>query len=121
MDEILRRQFIEAGVDVDKALACFMGKQELLVRFLRQFLSDENYNNMIACVEEEDYEGAFRAAHNLKGLCGSLFLVSLQQVVSEQTELFRAEKWEEAKEMMQQVTEVYDDTVRKLTSLLQGC
>ncbi len=121
MEEGLRKQFIEAGVDVDNALAHFMGRQELLFRFLKQFLSDENYNNMAVCMEKEDYEGAFRAAHNLKGICANLSLVKLQGVINEQTELLRAKKWKEAREKMGHITEAYNAVIRQLTSILQGC
>lgn len=118
MDEELRQQFIDAGVDVDSGLERFMGNKDLLLRFLRKFPGDDNYHNIVSGLESGDYETAFRAAHTLKGLCGNLSLMKLQAVVSEETELLRAEKWEEAKAFLPQVTEVYENTLEKLTPLL---
>ena len=118
MDEKLRQQLIDAGVDVDSGMERFMGNKDLLMRFLRKFPGDDNYKNIISGLESGDYETAFRAAHTLKGLCGNLSLTKLQEIVSEQTELLRAEKWEEAKALMPQVTEVYNTTSEKLAPLL---
>ena len=118
MDEELRRQLIDAGVDVDSGMERFMGNKDLLMRFLRKFPGDNNYRDIVSSLESGDYETAFRAAHTLKGLCGNLSLTKLQEIVSEQTELLRAEKWEEAKAMMPQVTEVYNTTIEKLAPLL---
>ena len=118
MDEKLRQQLIDAGVDVDSGMERFMGNKDLLMRFLRKFPGDDNYRNIISGLESGDYETAFRAAHTLKGLCGNLSLTKLQGIVSEQTELLRAEKWEEAKALMPQVTEVYNTTIEKLAPLL---
>lgn len=118
MDEELRQQLIDAGVDVDSGMERFMGNKDLLMRFLRKFPGDDNYHNILSGLESGDYETAFRAAHTLKGLCGNLSLTKLQEVVSEETELLRAEKWEEAKALMPQVTEVYENTLEKLAPLL---
>lgn len=118
MEEGLRQQLLEAGVDVDRGMERFMGNQELLLRFLRKFPGDNNYRDIVSSLESGDYETAFRAAHTLKGLCGNLSLTKLQEIVSEQTELLRAEKWDEAKALMPRVTEVYQDTLEKLAPLL---
>lgn len=118
MDEELRQKLIEAGVDVDSGMERFMGNKDLLMRFLRKFPGDDNYHNIVSGLDSGDYETAFRAAHTLKGLCGNLSLTKLQEVVSEETELLRAEKWEEAKAFLPQVTEVYENTLKKLTPLL---
>ncbi len=118
MDEELRQQLIDAGVDVDSGMARFMGNKDLLMRFLRKFPGDDNYHNIVSGLESGDYETAFRAAHTLKGLCGNLSLTKLQKIVSEETELLRAEKWEEAKAFLPQVTEEYETTIEKLTPLL---
>mgnify|MGYP000845295471 CR=1 FL=1 len=42
MDNEIRTEFIEAGVDVDEALHRFMNKDELFVRFMREYLDDNN-------------------------------------------------------------------------------
>lgn len=118
MDENLKQQFIEAGVDVDSAMERFMGNQELLLRFLRKFPADDNYSKIVSGIESGDYEAAFRAAHTLKGLCGNLSLSKLQAIVSEQTELLRSKKWEEATAMMPRVTEAYEKTLERLSPLL---
>ena len=49
-------------------------KDERILKYLRLFPADENCDNCFAALDAEDYDTAFRCAHNLKGMCLNLGL-----------------------------------------------
>ncbi len=117
MDENLRLQLIEAGVDVDSVMERFMGNVSMLERFLKKFLDDKNYQKILASIEEKNVEDAFAAAHTLKGVCSNLSITELQDIVSRQTECFRAGNLEEGAAIMPEVTEEYE----RVTAAIRSC
>jgi HPt (histidine-containing phosphotransfer) domain-containing protein len=118
LDEAFIQKLKNADVDVESVEKRFMGKQDLVLRFMKRFPEDENYRLLVASMEEGAYDEAFRACHTLKGLCANLSLTKLEPVVSRQTELLRAEKWEEAKAAMPEVIQAYETALEKLAPIL---
>jgi HPt (histidine-containing phosphotransfer) domain-containing protein len=114
MDETLRLALVEAGVNVDTAMERFMNNTALLERFLRKFYTDQNYPKLKEALGNNDTQEAFSAAHTLKGVSGNLSLDTMYEVVSEITELLRAEDIEGAKEFFPRVTEIYERTLEGL-------
>ena len=80
-----------AGIQADEALERLMGSEALLERFLKKFLQDKSYEELVSAIEGQELERAFRAAHTLKGVCGNLSLNRLGDLVKEQVELLRVE------------------------------
>ena len=78
-----------AGIQADEALERLMGSEALLERFLKKFLQDKSYEELVSAIEGQELERAFRAAHTLKGVCGNLSLNRLGDLVKEQVELLR--------------------------------
>ena len=62
------------GVDVNAALVRLNGQHDLLVRLLRVFAQEHGTTTaeIAAAIGKEDYEGALRIVHNLKGVAGTL-------------------------------------------------
>jgi len=85
-----REDFISNGIDYDSAMNLFMGKQEILEKFLKKFLNDASYEQLKTAIANEDCDAAFKAAHTLKGVAGNLSMKELAKVVSDMTEEFRA-------------------------------
>ena len=85
-----REDFISNEIDYDSAMNLFMGKQEILERFLKKFLNDVSYEQLKAAIDNKDCEAAFKAAHTLKGVAGNLSMKKLAKTVSDMTEEFRA-------------------------------
>ena len=65
--------------------------EKLVERFLAKFPDDGSFSNLCAAMESGDCDRAFRAAHTLKGVCGSLSLERLFSSASRLTELLRPE------------------------------
>lgn len=80
----------EAGVDVDGAVARFMGNWSLFYRFLRKFPEEWNPAQVRALLEQKDEEGFHRALHTVKGMAGSLGAASVFQATEETLAELRA-------------------------------
>lgn len=61
----------------------------MVKKFLHKFAGDPFYACLMHAVENEDAEGAFRAAHTLKGTAANLGLKGLYIAASELTEQLR--------------------------------
>lgn len=117
MEETRKEKLLEAGVDIDTAMERFMGREDLLVRFLKKFHEDGNYEALKTSVAEKRYEDAFKAAHALKGLCGNLSLTSLFNSVHEEVEFLRGGQHEEAEKMLPGIVAEYERVVAILDEL----
>jgi PAS domain S-box-containing protein len=62
------------GVDVGAALVRLNGQHDLLVRLLRVFAQEhgKTTSDIAGAIAREDFDGALRVVHNLKGVAGTL-------------------------------------------------
>ncbi len=102
------------GSDGDKVLARFMGKEAMVVRFLKKFLDDRNFEEGKQAIEEKDYKKLETAAHTLKGICGNLGLERLYGLSADVVAEVRAGKGEEAEKKYGELEEEY----KKITALI---
>ncbi len=86
-------------------------------RFINMFLKDENYQALKDAMEADDTEGAFKAAHNLKGVTANLAFEKLSKLSTEITESLRSGDMEDAKVKMPEITECYEQ-IKKLAGEL---
>ena len=70
------------GCDIPSALERFDGDEELYVECLEIFANDKNFEDLPQKLQEKDYEGAFNAAHSLKGVAANLSLGPLLEAIS---------------------------------------
>lgn len=117
MEDLVRQKILDAGVNIDTVMERFMHNEQLLLRFLKKFPQDPNYETLLAAIGEKRYEDAFRAAHTLKGVCGNLSLESLFKNVCEVVELLRSGKGEEAEAELPKLKAEYERVVNILNSL----
>ena len=90
MTEESKRRLVEAGIDVDDALARLMQNEGLLMRLLRAFLQDANFAQLQEALAKGDVSGAFTVAHTLKGVAGNLSLKRLYETLTPMVEELRA-------------------------------
>lgn len=113
MEQELKEQLKNAGVDVDTGLKRFMNNEALYMKFLNKFLNEPTYEQLRECIQNEDYPEAFRQAHTLKGVSANLSMTLLAEDVSRLVELLRncenpsEEVAAQAKELMNEITEKY--------------
>jgi len=114
---MVREDFIANGIDYDAAMTLFMGKQEILERFLKKFLNDASYEQLKNAIEAHDCEAAFKAAHTLKGVAGNLSMKTFAKTVSDMTEEFRAGNFEGGIVYVDQLDEQYKATIDFISQL----
>ncbi len=106
-----------AGIDVDGVLQRFMGSEKLMEKFLRRFADDVTFGQLRDCIAAGDCDGAFRAAHTLKGVAGNLGMTELFQGVSVMTEKFRAQDMTGAQEDLSLLQAAYDKVMEAVKNL----
>ncbi len=93
--------------------------ERLVARFVCRFPEDRSYEQLVTCMKEGDREGAFRAAHTLKGVCQNLGLGQLKVSVELLTELLRPATEGisgHAAEVFQMVQENYRSTLNTINA-----
>lgn len=108
----------EFGVDVDGAVARFVGKKDLYIKFLVKFLQDTSFDGLRDSIEKQEYPQAFEYAHSLKGVCGNLNLSPLTEQVSELTEILRNKEILTEKEQ-KKVQDILPEMVRSYDQITQ--
>lgn len=117
MEDSRREVLTRIGVNIEEALDRFVGKEDLLVLFLKKFAKDSSYESLKAAMAEKQYEDAFEAAHALKGICGNLSIVHLFEVVCKEVEFLRAKQYSQADEWYPEVVKEYERVIEELKNL----
>ncbi len=89
MGNEIRTEFIEAGVDVDEAMHRFMNREDLFIRFMKEYLDDDNLEMLKKSISENNIEEAFNYAHTLKGVAGNLSMKSTLHYLLPAVEILR--------------------------------
>ena len=80
-------------------------------RFALKFLDESSMKQLRISLIEDDQEGAFRAAHTLKGVCQNLGFDNLYKASFDITEKLRGRDTEGCEELLAKVEEQYNNTV----------
>ncbi len=91
-----------------------LGTQAMVERFAVKFLNDASYASLMEALEQKDYENAFRAVHTLKGVAANLSLTHVQETASELTEELRGGKPLVHPELVQNLTDAYQEAISTL-------
>lgn len=112
----LKEFFEKCGGNYNAAMSRFLN-EERIKKFLKLFLNDDSYTNLIKAIEEKDFQSAFRASHNLKGVVSNLSLDALYDCASEICECLR---YYNEKFATQELLNLEDKVVNQYT-LLVNC
>ncbi len=117
MDEMRTARLEAAGVDVEEALARFMGNEALMMKFLLRFPQDPSFQQLKEALARRDAAQAFAAAHTFKGVAGNLSMKALFRQASPVVEDLRAGDLASAEGKMEALEERYRQTLEALSSL----
>lgn len=84
-----REQLIAAGINYDEGLHRFANKEALYEKYLGKFVDDNTFSQLKGQLDAKDYEGAFRTAHDLKGLSSNLSVNDFYHAVCDLVEELR--------------------------------
>lgn len=84
--------FEDYGADYEETMARFLNNKKMYLRLLNMLFQDDNLKKLGAALEANDLNGAFEAAHTLKGVVGNLGLKPLYDAVDKLVEPLRAKE-----------------------------
>lgn len=114
------KQFYDGiGGDYADVTARF-GGERLVNKFIIKFLDDPSFRELENCLAADDCEGAFRAAHTLKGLCLNLGFDILYSAASDVCEALRENNIKKAKLLFPVTEERYFVTVAAIIQLKES-
>ncbi len=64
----------EYGTDIEKGMNLCMNNEDFYLRMVSMILSEASFDDLSRALEADDLDGAFKAAHALKGVSGNLSL-----------------------------------------------
>ncbi|WP_165054691.1 MULTISPECIES: Hpt domain-containing protein [unclassified Adlercreutzia] len=78
----LASKLIPFGIDYADAIDRFDGNAALYERLAVKYLSDTRFASLMAALEVDDFDEAYRQAHTLKGVAGNLSLSDLYRTAA---------------------------------------
>lgn len=100
-----------------KSVTSRFGGERLTLKFAFKFIDDPSYKELEDALASGDTEGAFRAAHTLKGVCQNLSFDKLGNSASAVTEALRAGNIVEAKALFPELGRNYRETIGTIQEL----
>lgn len=115
---IMTIQEMYAAIDsnYEKVLSRLM-KDTLIIRLVKKYLDDTNYEKLSENIGKKNYEDAFTAAHTLKGITSNLGFDKLAESSSAITEALRASEYGQLDEMLAKVKADHEEVVASIKAL----
>lgn len=118
MDASQKAALIEAGVNVEGALPRFMGKEAMLEKYLKKFLSEKSFPGLVDAMSSKDYETAALQAHTHKSVSGSIGCDTLHAMLVEQEAALKGKEFDKAEELMPRIKSEHDKIVSAIKETL---
>ena len=93
--------------DIDGAFRRLGGSEEFYAICLEAFLEDKTMDELNRAVSNEDWEGAFTAAHSLKGVAGNMGFVPLFHAAGQLVVAIRNGRLDEIPGCLHEVRQYY--------------
>lgn len=117
MTDEIKNKLKEAGMDIDSALVRFMGNESLMEKFMKKFIDDPSYTQLIEAIKNGNVEDAFAASHTLKGVAANFSFENLRSKASDACEEFRAGRFDSGKDLIAPVTAEYEKLIATLKEI----
>ena len=111
MNEQMKQELIDWGVDWNDVKERFMGNEDLVETFILKFIKDKSFSDLTSGLKEKDVSEAFAGCHSLKGVTSNLALNAMREDVLELTEILRAGSLEGTDELYQRIKVSYDELI----------
>lgn len=117
MDEILKKDMIDAGINVDETMNRFMNNEALLMKFLKKFADDDNMNALGTIIASKNYQEVLPVAHTLKGVCGNLGFTNLYDIFSNMCQECRKERFDDMDRLFAEAKKEYPKIIAVIQKL----
>lgn len=109
MNNTYKNDLESIGVDVDAALERMVGDEDLYAKLLEMFLDDGSLEMLESTFSDGDIEGAFNAAHSIKGTAGNLGLDDITEPIIPMVEILRAGNSDGVSKLIDRTQAKYDE------------
>lgn len=120
MEDFMRPEFNNIGIDYDKLMERFMKNESLVIRFLKKFMEDQTFAHLQssykAC-DGQDYEALINDVHALKGLSANLSMLRLYDLTNEWLHDLRNENYGTSEILYQQCLQEYTKIIQGLKEI----
>jgi HPt (histidine-containing phosphotransfer) domain-containing protein len=100
------------GANVDEGLGRCMGNEALYLKLVATIPGEKNFGKLSESIQNNDLDGAFEAAHALKGVLGNLSLTNMYDKVADITELLRARTEMDYSEKVAEIINARDELAK---------
>lgn len=102
-------------IDYADGVERFGGDAALFERFALRYLDDAHYDALMVALKRGDLDEAYREAHALKGVAGTLSLPALYRAAAAEAEALRARNPTKANAVLPALTHAHRETVQALS------
>lgn len=95
----------QVGVNTEKAIARFMGNDDLYITFIRRLPQNIRFNEIRDALELKDEENFYMKVHDLKGTTGNLGVDTIFECAQAILVEFRSSKFKQSKKLKELVKE----------------
>lgn len=105
---------IKANIDYENGKNRFAGNEALYEKYLLKFKDDPHFEGAKAAFAAGDYEKLLKETHALKGVAGTLGIVSVYEASAEIVSAIRAEERDRISQLYQRLVSSYEDIIEIL-------
>lgn len=120
MSEDLNTALAQYGIDYVDAMERMDNDAELYKMLALKYLNNTKYAELVAALEVQDFDEAYKAAHSLKGVAGNLSFAKLFDVAAAMSEALFKGEYQAAEKMLGDLTRENDKVVEGLTKWSDG-
>lgn len=107
----------DIGFDYNQVLNRFCNNEALMNKFIKKFLQDENYSQLIEAVKAGDYPMVERTAHTLKGVSANLGFDHLFQHCNQMVVDVREKGYEKLEADLKEIVAAYEQVTAFIQAL----
>lgn len=103
--------------DYSVILGRFMGNENLLKKFVKNFPDDPTYGDLCQAMEEKDWKQVEMSAHTLKGVAANLSFTQLFRASADLVNVMRRQETDKADGLFSEVQKTYEELVQDISRL----
>lgn len=116
-----KEAFENYGGNYASTMPRFMNNETMYLKFMNMLFNDDNLNKLETAINENDLNGAFEAAHTLKGVVANMGLTPLYNAICVIVEPLRTRSQEaDYAQILDEIKQEYAK-LEELSNQLQAC